>query len=1159
MAANSWLLTILLHLLLLNILDVQTIDSGYDLNGCTFDMAKLIGVLDCNQSIKGNQLPKPYARPRRRSFVGQRTLFYSNSSATTQFELLILAGNVHLNPGPKYRGSSTRPLCAACTKALRKDHNGVQCSSCRERFHIKCSRMSSQELRLYRTDSQFTWICTTCSLPQFSESFFNDSLDLSANSSILSNITESNEEPTSWYSKHVKGYYKNNLSIAYLNVNSIFSKADEVIGLLESCSFDILFIAESKIDSTVPNSLIAHPMYRIIRRDRKKGGGGILVYVRSNISAYRRKKFEPNGVESICLDVKGCGNTWFLVCGCYRSEKICSATDFISACEIAAEQMLAKRKEIIFTGDLNMDMNLNSDRDREPHRALSNFCEQFCLTNVITKPTRVTTRSKSLIDVILTSHPDRFACYGNLNLGLSDHDLVYIVRKQKLPRPKSRSIEYRSLANLNTEEFISDLNDIPWDTAYTFDNVDDVWCHWLSLFKQITDIHAPFKRTRLRFKQLPWINLPIQKEMRHRNRLYKKFRRVPSDANWELYRIQRNKVSTMKRNSVKAFCSQAAADASLGAVGQFWKKMKPLLPSNKSITTQSITLIDDGGVVSDPSVTFNNYFSKPAIDEHVIGQKIEDFASHPSVAMIAGKRHDLDFAFEHVTESYVADLISNLDGNKSSGPDGFPPKILKLAAPALAAPITSLFNYCIDRSKWPSQWKTSNVTPIHKKAEETCKENYRPVSILSTIPKLFEKIKYDQLYRAFSPLFSNNMSGFLRGHSCCTALLKMTDDWRALLDQKMIVGVAAIDLSKAFDSICHNLLLAKLKAYGLRNSALRLLESYLSDRYQRVKCNGRFSTWLPVKCGVPQGSLLGPLLFNIFVNDVNDCVSASSLRLYADDTTQYSASINPVTLEININSDISRLNDWFAQNCLRINGKKTQAMILGNSNEHDFELLVGSEQIEIRPILKILGVTLDNKLTYQAHITEMLKKFFAKVAALRRIKKLIPPHTMVSLYKTYVLPHLEYCSPILLGISTTLKKKLENCNYYAIRTLLNLGNTVTYESCLTLADMEFLERRRTLQSISLFFKAHRLQGPAYISSFFSPRTCAYNLRSSGLNVSQPSYSSCYLHNSFSYIISHIWNNLPSSTKMSSTITELRSRLNDATLTGCKCNKCLANC
>ena len=393
---------------------------------------------------------------------------------------------------------------------------------------------------------------------------------------------------------------------------------------------------------------------------------------------------------------------------------------------------------------------------------------------------------------------------------------------------------------------------------------------------------------------------------------------------------------------------------------------------------------------------------------------------------------------------------------KSAGPDGIPHKLLKIATPVIAAPLTKLFNYCIDVGEWPCQWKLSNVTPVYKKDDDTSKTNYRPVSVLSAIPKVFEKVKYDQLYSVFTSIFSDNMSGFLRGHSCCSALLKLTDDWRLALDKKKDVGVVAIDLSKAFDSICHNLLLAKLKAYGVHDSAIKLIQQYLSGRLQRVKCNGNVSDWLPIRCGVPQGSLLGPLLFNIFVNDVNYSAGTSSLRLYADDTTQYVAQECPAILESALNHDIMNLTHWFTANYLQVNASKTQAMTLGKS-QHTYNFLVGDKTIEIEPTLKILGVTLDRDLSFKPHVTIMLKKAYAMIAALRRIKRLVSSDVMISLYKAYVLPHIEYCCPLLLGISKTLKNSTERSNHFAIKSLLNLSNSASYDLCLAMAAMDTLE------------------------------------------------------------------------------------------------------
>ena len=228
-------------------------------------------------------------------------------------------------------------------------------------------------------------------------------------------------------------------------------------------------------------------------------------------------------------------------------------------------------------------------------------------------------------------------------------------------------------------------------------------------------------------------------------------------------------------------------------------------------------------------------------------------------------------------------------------------------------------------------------------------------------------------------------------------------------------------------------------------------------------------------------------------------------------------------------------------------------MTLGKS-QYPYNLFIGDKSIEIEPTLKILGVTLDRDLSFKPHVAIMLKKAYAKIAALRRIKRLVPSDVMISLYKAYVLPHLEYCCPLLLGISKVLKNNIERTNHYAIKTLLNLGNSATYDFCLAMADMDKLEQRRTLQSLILFFKCFNLDGANHISQFFTPRLTKYNLRDSGLNVVQPPYNSLVMHNSYLYMIAHTWNQLANVTKSLSTLTQFRARLNNINFTGCQCMK-----
>ena len=305
----------------------------------------------------------------------------------------------------------------------------------------------------------------------------------------------------------------------------------------------------------------------------------------------------------------------------------------------------------------------------------------------------------------------------------------------------------------------------------------------------------------------------------------------------------------------------------------------------------------------------------------------------------------------------------------------------------------------------------------------------------------------------------------------------------------------AIDLSKAFDSINHGLLLTKLQAYGFSHSAVKLMASYLVGRQQRVKVQGTFSTYRTITRGVPQGSILGPLLFNLFINDLNYSIPNLSLRIYVDDTTGYASNASPTVLEVAIN-DLKTLGSWFNANDLTVNNPKSQAISLG-ARAHNYHFEINDSNIELSDSLKILGVTLDRRLNFREHLRIQHKKIYSKTAALRRIRRFVPAETMVKLYKAYILPHFEYCSPLLITLAKTECKQMEDVNKYVLRTILEKSKSVPYEDLLMSAKTPSLLQRRTFQSLVLLYKCIFCNGPSYIKDLFEFRQSVYNLRGNG--------------------------------------------------------------
>jgi hypothetical protein len=568
---------------------------------------------------------------------------------------------------------------------------------------------------------------------------------------------------------------------------------------------------------------------------------------------------------------------------------------------------MALRQEVLVVGDLNMDMS--EEGGRAPDRHMSDFADTFGLHQLIKSPTRPV--SGTLLDVILTNSPCHFTGAGTVDFGLSDHCLVYVVRKSAMPKPEGRIIEYRSTHNVDKEAFLGDLARVPWDRCYALTEADDVLESWMAQLNGVIDAHMPLRRKTVRADHLPWINANIRVAIAQRNRLSKKYLRAKTPENLRLRNDQRNLVTKLKRDAKKAYFTELCGGEQGPAL--FWSKLKPVLPASRSKVGISCLMHDGRALSSKKEIAeaLNDYF---VCSGQVADIENVDSQNHPSIGCIKEHWPADDFEFRLCTPDQVSKVLKRLKQRKSGGLDGISTKVLRLAEPVLANEVCKLLNCFIAKGVFPTGWKDGLVSAVPKGNDAVQSSNYRPVTLLSVLSKVFEKMLFDQLYGYFVPKLGTQLSGFLKGHSCATALLKMTEDWRWALDDGQTTAAVAIDLSKAFDSINHELLLAKLAAYGVKEHSMRLLGSYLNGRRQRVRIDREMSSWRNVTKGVPQGSLLGPLLFNIYVNDVTKFCQSAIIRLYADDTTLYCSDVDQAALAYRVNQGVDSLTEWFNGN-----------------------------------------------------------------------------------------------------------------------------------------------------------------------------------------------------------------------------------------------------
>ena len=551
-----------------------------------------------NLDTSYQSLQKPYSQ-RRQRYVGCSPFYKASAGiyliklSLSASYLVILAGDVSMNPGP------VRDPCGICSKGCRVNQRAVQCDECDVWYHSKCLGLTGEEfMNLAKPDAN--WSCMVCLFPQtdFMESEF-DRRDLD---NWEGNSKQAKDEPKI---RMLRG-----LKIAHLNVNRLINKLDSIKELVSDYSFDILALTETWLTSDIEDGEISIPGYSTVRSDRDKTksskscGGGILVYIRDGLPFVTNSVSSVNSnAEFIWVDIKRPRCKPVNLCCAYRPGDI-SIDSFISDLELGFTDMDSTNSEMVLLGDFNIDYS----KKNHLRRSFDDFALRYGLNQLVSKPTRVTENSSTIIDLILVSNMHRIVQCDVLDSSLSDHNLVFCVIKGGVKKLPSKNIEYRSFKNFHEEAFIRDLGAVPWNSVESFDNIDDAVFLWERLFIGVADQHAPIKTKRVKANQSPWIS-PKLLEVRHdRDYHRKKAQNSSSQYHWQMYRKLRNYANHEEKRLKSAYYCKLIEDAKNNS-SKMWKAIKETLPSNQ-VDVNCISV--DGKTVSDPkgiAESFNYHFS----------------------------------------------------------------------------------------------------------------------------------------------------------------------------------------------------------------------------------------------------------------------------------------------------------------------------------------------------------------------------------------------------------------------------------------------------------------------------------------------------------------------------------------------------------------------
>jgi hypothetical protein len=828
------------------------------------------------------------------------------------------------------------------------------------------------------------------------------------------------------------------LTIASLNVQSLNCHFDEVCELLACRNYDILAIAESWLcNHTDPKYYQIHGYdFFHYTRYAEPRGAGVALYAKSHLRASLSLQpvLEKLNFESICCTLQVNGNALpFAIVVAYRNFR-CSISQFLTDLPDLFQACSFLSNGLLLLGDIN----INLLHDNADVRRYTSILSSYGLQQLLRQPTRVTATSSSLIDHIVSQPSVPVFHASACDCEISDHRITVcaVLLHQTPPAPQYRSNLVRDFRYYDNEAFLNELFWTPFHRVKALTNVDDMtdlFSHW---FCYVADRHAPLHLKSVKLggpkrHEIPFD--PLVAAWQTSKHFYRSnFQRHGRAVDFEQFRLYRSLVKK-RVNKLRADCCFAKLTDLSQNPSAIWKEAKRICRLENKRTMPEV----------DPQSAAAHYST--------VGIKTAHIANSNNVSRIPF-HHFLDdnnacisnFEFLRVTEDDVLCAFRSLKSN-TPGVDHICHRLISDALPAILPILKFIFNASLSTGVFPRIWKHALITPIYKgSGNQLDPISYRPISLLSLFGKLLELVVKPQLtyfiesYKRLPKM----QSGFRQRHSAETAVLCISSDIFQRLSKGEIIILLTLDFSKAFDTVSHDILLQKLAYHGVKGAALSWFESYLRPRSQQVNVNSRISSSFNIDTGVPQGSILSPLLYILYTADMPSCLRHASYYSYADDTqlmhSGASTLVSKVTSELE--DDFKRIFQWAASNLIKLNAEKTKFIVI--KSRHTFapaiQLNLEGQFISESETMKILGVIFDGTMSFVSHGNFIARKVtgFLQMLAHRRNK--LPRQALLLLVNAYVSSQLLYCLSTI-GVSASVCDKYQQLQNYAVRVIFGVG------------------------------------------------------------------------------------------------------------------------